>query len=574
MTRVFETPGDASKGIEAGASVAATAGLHYDAFVSYSQKADKAIAQALRSVIQTIGKPWWKVRSLNVFLDATSLSAAPGLWQSIEEKLGRSRYLILLASPEAAQSKWVDKEVSHFIGQDSAGLGRVLIGLTDGNLAWDTAASDFAWDEATPLPPSLRGRFNEEPLWVDLRPFRADPSRATKSDQAFLHAALDLAATIKGVEKADLYSDEVKRQRRSRRIAWGIAAVFAVLSVGAGAAAWVAVEQARRAEAEAVRAIAAAEQATRSFDAAWSTVNRIVLGIAQVENMEVDDFRTIFKGVEMDMWSLANAALDDPEVQRKVILGLLNMGDVRLEAGDAAGALSTYRESLGIARRLTEIDSDNMEWRGYVSVSLALIGDAKLGKGNVAGALSSHEEGLIIARGIADSDPGNAKWQLDLWERLNGIGDVKIKAGDAAGALSAYEEGLAIARRLAEADVEDTEWLRNVSVSLNTIGDVKMGIGDTAGALSAYEEKLAHARRLTETDPEDPEWQRDLAASLRDIRRMVNDEERDRILLEEEVLLLERLGETGGLDVTDQKWLAESRRELAEVRTVAETSGP
>jgi hypothetical protein len=135
-----------------------------------------------------------------VFLDATSLSAAPGLWQSIEDKLGRARYLILLASPEAAQSKWVDKEVAHFIGTgdvggtgasaNADGLGRVLIGLTGGELTWDAAAGDFIWSGATPLPPSLRGRFKEEPLWVDLRPFRAEPSRATKSDQAFLHAAL------------------------------------------------------------------------------------------------------------------------------------------------------------------------------------------------------------------------------------------------------------------------------------------------------------------------------------------------------------------------------------------------
>ena len=56
-----------------------------------------------------------------MFLDATSLSAAPGLGQSIEDKLGRARYLILLASPEAAQSRWVDKEVAHFIGTGDVG---------------------------------------------------------------------------------------------------------------------------------------------------------------------------------------------------------------------------------------------------------------------------------------------------------------------------------------------------------------------------------------------------------------------------------------------------------------------
>jgi len=227
----------------------------YDAFISYSQRGDRAVARALRNVIQAIGKPWWRVRSLDVFLDATSLSAAPDLWGSIAEKLDRSRYLILLASPEAAASPWVEKEIAHFIGAGGAAPERLLIGLTEGELAWDAAAGDFAWTASTPLPPCLRGRFAREPLWVDLRPFRAEPARATGSDQAFLHAALDLAATIKGVGKADLYSDELRQQRRNLRLATGAAAVVALLAVLAVIGAWIAVERtemARRQEQEAL----------------------------------------------------------------------------------------------------------------------------------------------------------------------------------------------------------------------------------------------------------------------------------------------------------------------------------
>ena len=128
----------------------------YDAFISYSQRGDKAIAQALRAVIQTIGKPWWQVRSLSVFLDAASLSAAPGLWESIAGKLDRSRYLILLASPEAAKSVWVDREVAHFLA--GAGAPRLLIGLTDGALAWDAAKGDFEVELPTELSPVFRVR--------------------------------------------------------------------------------------------------------------------------------------------------------------------------------------------------------------------------------------------------------------------------------------------------------------------------------------------------------------------------------------------------------------------------------
>jgi hypothetical protein len=43
----------------------------YDAFISYSHAEDKPIAAALQSVIQKLGKPWYKHRGLRVFRDDT-----------------------------------------------------------------------------------------------------------------------------------------------------------------------------------------------------------------------------------------------------------------------------------------------------------------------------------------------------------------------------------------------------------------------------------------------------------------------------------------------------------------------
>ena len=138
----------------------------YDVFISYSHAKDKPIAAALQSVIQKLGKPWYRRRAIRVFRDDTSLSATPSLWPSIEQALGESRFLVLLASPEAAASSWVDKEVSFWLA--SKGAQTLLIALTEGELAWDNASGDFLWRDGTPLPPALRGRFAAEPKWVDL----------------------------------------------------------------------------------------------------------------------------------------------------------------------------------------------------------------------------------------------------------------------------------------------------------------------------------------------------------------------------------------------------------------------
>ncbi|MGB6768618.1 MAG: hypothetical protein WBE50_11085 [Methyloceanibacter sp.] len=68
-----------------------------------------------------------------------SLSATPHLWPSIETALGQSRYLILLASPEAARYPWIAKDVGYWLEHKSP--DRLFIGLTDGELAWDGAAN-------------------------------------------------------------------------------------------------------------------------------------------------------------------------------------------------------------------------------------------------------------------------------------------------------------------------------------------------------------------------------------------------------------------------------------------------
>src|SRR5579862_9389435 len=91
----------------------------YDAFISYSHAKDKALASALQSAMQRLGKPWYRRRALRLFRDDTSLTATPHLWPSIEEALARSRYLILLVSPQSAASPWVGKEIAYWLAHKS-----------------------------------------------------------------------------------------------------------------------------------------------------------------------------------------------------------------------------------------------------------------------------------------------------------------------------------------------------------------------------------------------------------------------------------------------------------------------
>ena len=85
------------------------------AFISYSHVADGTLAPQLQSALHGFAKPWYRLRAIRVFRDKTSLSATPSLWPSIEAALRNSKFLLFLASPDAAKSHWVNKEIETFL---------------------------------------------------------------------------------------------------------------------------------------------------------------------------------------------------------------------------------------------------------------------------------------------------------------------------------------------------------------------------------------------------------------------------------------------------------------------------
>jgi hypothetical protein len=127
----------------------------YNAFISYSHAVDGKLAPALQSALHGFARPWNRLRALRVFRDEASLSANPALWASIERALQASAFFILLASPEAARSRWVDREIAYWLRHKPK--TNLLIALTDGEAVWDEAAGDFDWNvrpvARAPRPP-------------------------------------------------------------------------------------------------------------------------------------------------------------------------------------------------------------------------------------------------------------------------------------------------------------------------------------------------------------------------------------------------------------------------------------
>jgi hypothetical protein len=219
----------------------------YKAFISYSRAADNNLAPEIKSALQKFAKPWYKLRVVQVFCDQTNLTANPNLWGSIEKHLSDSEYFIYLASPQAAQSKWVKKEIQHFHSNGRA--DNIIIVLTDGNLVWNDEVSDFDGSHTNVLPKDVS--FKQEPTWLDLTWIRKE--QLSFRDPRFLDAIANLSATLRSIDKDVLIGKDVEEHRKSKR--FRILSVFglASLAIFLLAATFFAIKSERRSQERLVR---------------------------------------------------------------------------------------------------------------------------------------------------------------------------------------------------------------------------------------------------------------------------------------------------------------------------------
>jgi WD40 repeat protein len=242
-------------------------GGEYDAFISYSHAADGTLAPAVQQGLEMLAKPIYQRRALRVFRDQTSLAVTPALWPEIQQALQASRYFILLASPTAARSPWVDQELAWWMRHREPET--LLIVLTAGSIVWDQANSDFEWRSTDALPRQLSGWFREEPLWVDLR-WAREASRLSHRDPRLQDNVATLAAPLRGIPKDDLVGRDIVLHRRTVRLTQAAVALLVLLALGATTGGLVALSQRNAARRETVlaesRALASAAQSTASTE--------------------------------------------------------------------------------------------------------------------------------------------------------------------------------------------------------------------------------------------------------------------------------------------------------------------
>jgi tetratricopeptide (TPR) repeat protein len=518
----------------------------YRAFLSYSHR-DKAWARWLHTALEgyRIGKdlvgrdtPAGPVPNAlrPIFRDREDFSAGHSLTQQTLAALEAAQFLIVVCSPNAAQSEYVNEEVRRFkmLGR-AARVIPVIVAGEPGDPGRECFPRVLRFKVA--VDGTITNE-REEPIAADAR---GDGKEIAKQKVVAALLGVGLDEILRRAERA--------RKRRNRFWA-ALAGVFLLLAIAATGSAVYAWEQLKTNEAflnatlkrateivdEAVaqaetynvpraatlRLLARAESLFEDmarygrptpelrYRKAWMLIqfarNYQVLGDTGKQFERATEAYGLLGG-------LAAEKPDDRIYQRDLSVAYAEVGDVLLIQGKLSDALRVYRESLVIIERLTKADPGNAGFQFDLAIRHERIGDALLQQGDLAAALVQYEARKNLIESLTQRDPDNAGWQRDLSIADSKVGDVLLTQGKLSQALVAYRESFSIAERLAKADAGNTQRQRDLAVSYERVGNVVMAQGSLTEALQSYRNSLAIKERLTRTDPGNAGWQRNLSVA-------------------------------------------------------------
>ena len=248
----------------------------YDAFLSYSSRADYERARRIEAFLESIHKTpaasGVTVPPLRICRDGSDFrlprSAEESLpqedeekdpiWKIIRAELAKSRGLLVLCSPESTRSDWVSKEVGWFRKRQEEEKDRIILPVV-------TGGQDPSGDPKEVFPQAVRdANLHTQTIWYDLRALGASsrPPGVKDPEDELVRLASDLLgwdADRHGPLSTLWEREQLKRRRRQAAWLISIAAVLIVLAVVAVWQAVLSKRESRRARANAVVLSADAE---------------------------------------------------------------------------------------------------------------------------------------------------------------------------------------------------------------------------------------------------------------------------------------------------------------------------
>ncbi|MET3663558.1 tetratricopeptide (TPR) repeat protein [Caulobacter sp. 1776] len=448
------------------------------------------------------------------------MSAAADLGETIRDALDRSDALIVLCSPTAAASRWVDQEVAYFL--KDRGPSAVVCVITP-------ATPDQA-SLVDILPSALRAALPEdvEPLAVDLRR-DADGKRL---------ARLKIAARLLGVSLDQLVQRDARRRVQLMAAFTTLAAVV-TLGMGAMTVATLKSRQIAREQRDETEALVA-----------------YMLGDLR-QQLEPVGRLDVLDGVSAKVLAYYAKArtdrLDDKALAQRAKAQTL-LGTIREQRGDTAGAQDAFGQAASTTHALVERDPANGDRIFDEAQNVFWLAYMEWRRGDVVAAERGFKHYAELARTLVKLDPNRADWRVEVAYANNNLGTLLFEQGRPEEALVAFRAALAIfdAERLRAPN--DMKRQRDTANTHAWIADSLLIFGRPREALA---EREAAAKLLDEAVAKAPNDQRLAAKSVATqlgLARLELDVGRATEARARSQAAMRRLRELAALDPTNAGW--------------------
>ncbi len=474
--------------------------FRYPAFISYSH-ADEAAAVRLHRALERYRIPRPLVgrssamgpvprRLFPIFRDRDELGSSAELGAAIQDALNQSFCLIVLCSPAAARSHWVNQEILRFkqMGRED----RIFCLLLDG---------EPGDPERECFPPAARfqveadGRLGErpaEPLAADVRPGRDSEHDAT----------LRLVAGILGIGLDRLRQrDAQARSQRWRLVATGssllawVMLVLALLAVQA------------RNEAQEQRDIAQTrqQQAERLIQFMLGDLRERLEEIGKLGILDAvgDEAMAYFAAID-------SSALSDADLMARAT-ALRQIGDVRVSQGQLDRASAAFREALALDLGYLRRHPNDEQALFNVSQSQFYVGYDLFLRGDHAGAQPWFEAYRDSAERLIALNPSQPRWRSEKHYALDTLATNAMRRGDFAHCMAQSRQAL----NAAEAALDPVELKTRLTLGQTR---AKLAIcawhaGDLDTQVSLLQQNEAEFGQLLTADPDNANFHFQLAST-------------------------------------------------------------
>jgi len=407
----------------------------YKAFISYSH-ADQGWARRLHRALETYRMPARLVgqetrkgpvprRLSPIFRDRDDLSASGDLSASVRDALARSDTLIVICSPDAAQSRWVNEEIRVYreLNPDGDVLAAVLSGEPDAEASGRSDAREC-------FPPNLRasGGVVSEPVAADFR----------RSGDGWRMALLKLVAGLAGLRLDQLIQRDLQRRQRRVTAITGAAVALSLTMTTLTIFAISARSEAERRKAEAE-------------DLIEFMLSDLRLKLEPVGRLDVLD--AVGEKVIAYYEGRNPRRMSSDELGRRARAFHL-LGEIDSAGGDLDSAYRHFNTAYEATSRILAVDPSSPARIYEHAQSAYWVGYFAWRRSELATAQDRFIEYRDLSRQLLEIEPGNAEWQAEAAYAHSNLGTIYVGQERLRDAQVEFRQALELFQTIAERSPE------------------------------------------------------------------------------------------------------------------------